>query len=763
MESGNRDDAVAKVAEIIRQYLAAGGYPTPPAIAAALNKAGFSKAVIPRLKDAYAAARGGEQRPLKKRKKPRKESDIRGLASRANADEEMDWGAVEGFFSDHEGEADSETGVGQVPIQAFSAGRSHGETMPENMVGPITEALADLEAREGKTVDEYVSEKLGLTVEQMLGGEEPMFSASQVDRLALAISANENGRSFIDASGTGMGKGRVAAALIRYAKRRGLLPIFVTWDPPLYKDMLERDLPAVGMPESELGLVVPTNNALNLMRDDGTPYRVPNPSGMLEAIADSIAAGNPEHFVTVRGKKQRVGAIFTTHSQISPVQGDNPARVEALQRMAPGTMLIVDESHGSAGADSGRGQNMQGLVANSGTTDFASATFAKRPEMLALYSLRSTIRHAVQHAQQIEDMAKKGGRALMEVLASMMGRDGGLYRAEMNMAGVKISVGEPDITAPIAPETVNAFADILAAMRGFDESVMGALPEIANHLARDQQFLLADKIDLDKTSFISLFHNVVQQALVAVKVDLAADRMIKHINEGRKVFLMLYNTMEAATENIIETLGIQIGDEFGFSVGDLYQRALRRCRTISVKPIDRDGNPLPAVHLYLDDNILAAAAPRLLEMFNRVSDRLSTNPELAALPGSPIDWLEHRLRLAGIDFYEATGRKSRFVYNGDGMKGAIFPREGSETGVQARVAAISRYNGKAGQPPLHAIIANPSASTGISAHASPGTGTDYGRQRVGLILQPVHDVAIFLQMLRRINRMGQTLQPAYEF
>ena len=59
------------------------------------------------------------------------------------------------------------------------------------------------------------------------------FGAEQIDALAMAISSHKDGQSFINADQTGIGKG-AAAGMIAYAKKQGLVPVFVTKSPSLY-------------------------------------------------------------------------------------------------------------------------------------------------------------------------------------------------------------------------------------------------------------------------------------------------------------------------------------------------------------------------------------------------------------------------------------------------------------------------------------------------------------------------------------------------
>ena len=134
----------------------------------------------------------------------------------------------------------------QVAYIPHSKGQSVGSLVPVNMQTAIDQALDRLEQKVG-AVDEYVADRLQYGNSQKL---HQYFSAEQVDALALAIANIEQESGFVIGDQTGIGKGRVGAGIIRYAKLSGKTPIFVTKDPALYADMI-RDLGDINMPRFE--------------------------------------------------------------------------------------------------------------------------------------------------------------------------------------------------------------------------------------------------------------------------------------------------------------------------------------------------------------------------------------------------------------------------------------------------------------------------------------------------------------------------------
>ncbi len=214
-----------------------------------------------------------------------------------------------------------------------------GTLVPVNMQTAVQEALADLRARVGGDIDSFVSDRLGYSETDLFA----RFGGEQVDAIALAIDNIERGAGFIIGDQTGIGKGRVVAAVIRYAMRQGRAPIFVTEKPNLYKDMY-RDMVDIGIPEM-LGRdisITMTDAAKSVPLDDEGTIKLKTPdakkhNAALEAMArDGLSASG-------------VDVLFTTYSGMQTLAGEETARQRALRQIATGGVLILDESHNAGG------------------------------------------------------------------------------------------------------------------------------------------------------------------------------------------------------------------------------------------------------------------------------------------------------------------------------------------------------------------------------------------------------------------------------
>jgi hypothetical protein len=124
---------------------------------------------------------------------------------------------------------------------------------PSDMRYEMLKAIETIDRRVNG-VDEYVAEKLGYIVgnaspEERVKGIKYLcdaFSSEQVDAIAVAIYNIENkGQGCIIGDQTGIGKGRIAGGVIRYAMKQGLKPIFITEKTNLFSDIF-RDLISIG-------------------------------------------------------------------------------------------------------------------------------------------------------------------------------------------------------------------------------------------------------------------------------------------------------------------------------------------------------------------------------------------------------------------------------------------------------------------------------------------------------------------------------------
>ena len=120
---------------------------------------------------------------------------------------------------------------------------SLGATIPEQLSEETSHALLKLKEALHGDVSGYVANRLNLSPEELAMA----LAQEQVEGVALAIyNIEARSQSVIIGDQTGIGKGRQAAAMIRYGMLAGYLPIFLTDRYTLFSDMY-RDCKALGI------------------------------------------------------------------------------------------------------------------------------------------------------------------------------------------------------------------------------------------------------------------------------------------------------------------------------------------------------------------------------------------------------------------------------------------------------------------------------------------------------------------------------------
>ena len=213
-------------------------------------------------------------------------------------------------------------------------------------------------------IDAYAAKELGYPSTKAL---HDALMGLQVDSVAMSIHQIKKGKAVVIADQTGIGKGRQAASIIRWAARQGFTPVFVSVKPSLFTDMYG-DLADIGTHDVQPFIM---NGDAWVAGEDGTKLFANKPAGHKNTIQRIADTGQlPE------GRN----AVFMTYSQINV---DNVQR-KALMALASNAVFVLDESHNAAGASATGDFVIGALDAAKGVT-YLSATYAKRPDNMPLY------------------------------------------------------------------------------------------------------------------------------------------------------------------------------------------------------------------------------------------------------------------------------------------------------------------------------------------------------------------------------------------
>ena len=602
----------------------------------------------------------------------------------------------------------------QEPYSPVSYKKDAGIMVPRDMKEPMRAAMERIRDRV-KDLDEFVALELRYSsIAQM----QEHFMGLQVDAIAAGIWQLRAGKALICSDMTGVGKGRVAAAMCRWAILNEMLPIFATYNETLFTDFY-RDLCDIGFGSGVWPLLF---NAGSTITDLATGKKIFGNRGSMKLALERIS----ESGELPRGRN----AAFLTYSQINT---ENHQQI-ALQRLAPNSVFILDESH-NAGGESNTGLFLQETLMAAKGVIFLSATWAKRPDNLPLYACKTDIGIALDDHARVAEAIAAGGAPLQAVVSNQLAQSGQLMRRELSFEGISILnfIDESNRTQheAISDQVTEVLRAIMAA-------------DVAYHdvdFERKRLKFKKQRIRITHHKFSAIVHNIVKQFLLALKADAAADCAIQSIERDEKPIITLESTMGAFLDSHIKEENLSEGAFLdAVSWATILRRALHRTIHISIK---QNGKSERVGFGY---ETLCVATRLLYEDADRLLDVL-----ILPLPISPIDHIRWRIAEARHSIAEITGRDWRVNYSGPVPVLSSFPKDEQND----RVKTGRQFNNGG----LDSLILNQAGSTGISLHASE----KFRDQRVRhmIVAQPAGDVNVFMQILGRSNRTGQMQLPRY--
>lgn len=601
--------------------------------------------------------------------------------------------------------------------------------------------------------DQFLVDELGYNDKDDLYSH---LAAEQVDSVALALQQAKKGNAFIIGDMTGIGKGRQAASLIRYAKKQGQVPVYFTKTAGLLSDVY-RDLVDIGSPELRPFVFGSAKEAAITDSDGNVVFALPSKNEVKRVL----------DYIEKNGKlPDEYDYVLTTYSQVSNGVyefDENGARKEkklakgktfgaaalsgqrrrdAIEKLMGNAYLILDESH-TAGGNSGQGNYFQHIIQKAKNVTFFSATFAKRPDNMPIYALRTAMNEGGMKSSDLIDAVKRGGATLQEIMSQTLTQCGQMIRRERDMTGVTIdwkAIDEPEKVQEQREQydsIIGLFNDIINFQRVYVSDYVSKRNE---ELAEMQSTIGIKKgtaaLGIKNQPFASKAFNTVQQVLLSLKAKSAAERAIDYLKQGMKPVIALNNTNESQTGNF--ALGEEMdAPDLGTSLKKGLEGTLRYTQK-DAKDNSESG--------YIKLSDLGEEATEAYHKLEKKIEQTSTGLSL-----SPIDVIKNELEKAGYKVGELTGRQTEFTYNDNGTVTKV-KRADTDKKKLAR-----EFND--GQ--IDALILNKSAATGISLHASSKYKDQ--RKRVMIVAQQQLDVNDEVQMRGRIDRTGQVARGAYEY
>lgn len=636
----------------------------------------------------------------------------------------------------------------QAQYQSMSSGESSA-MIPKNLSVPQSIAFDNFIKEHGDP-EEFVRRELKIDDLNAIVPDSP----EQIDAIAMAIANMKRGRALILTDQTGMGKGRIVAAVARWSALNSHPVIFLTEKSSLFSDFW-RDIRDIGSDDVFQTFI---------LNDDVSVLSTDSAEGGAQSVLIQKTSKATRKRVMDAGNLQDEGfnLMMATYSQFNRNEAVS-AKSAFIKSAAEGATLILDESHNAAG-DSNTGINISQAVQMSRSAAYSSATYAKNASNMGVYyrAFPNTV-----DMQSLSDTLAVGGEPLQEVLSSMLCEDGVLMRREHDLSNLKfttINVSEEILARNI--RVSDRISDILAKMAylsGDVESVAKKANEkyaesmkAMNNVVRD-----GNRMGVSYTNFGSRLHNISRQFALSLTADTVIADALSALRNGQKPVIVLEQTMES----IMNEISASMGDDASGEIKDIEGID---SATESIKQVYQD----PITIKLLLNRLLGKLTTVTRNNGYGVSERVSvfevseTNNEKVAVSNyiaavqddidsieddllvMPLDQIRDALVKEGYSCGEVSGRSSTFEF---ADKGVI--RNDRKNDNSAKLSEIFKFNSGESD----AVIITRSGCTGISMHASEKFADR--RQRVLIEAQIANNVAERVQFFGRVNRRGQVSSP----
>lgn len=511
--------------------------------------------------------------------------------------------------------------IKQIPYEPLSK-QPHASFVPFSLGKATQRSLSNWEKANPLTkMDSFVFDSINTSID--------CFTGEQVDAIGLAITAIKNNSSFLLGDQTGLGKGRVLAAIAIWAQNNGLIPIFFTEKPTLFHDFW-RDIEDVSGNEN------PFENTLILHQNQKLTY----PNG--DAWKNGFNSKSRLEILNSGHIPDNVNMILTTYSQFNR---NNKSKIKLLKNIGTKAVYLFDEAHNATGQSNIR-ESIRILRNSSDGCVYSSATFGKDAEHVTFYT---------------ELLGK-----------SLFLHDWGLWLNRNDAEPLRVSVSRRLVKAGRMVRREQDLSGLVYTPRLVPEDQMLGISEVADNFSKFYTGLLHLQGMLANNFPINLKHKVDPQRLFGGKLYRLNRLMflvllIKHvtntsntlIKSGVKPVIICETTLEQALTDEEEC---SINNSWD-SLADVLVSEIR---------ILVDG--------WVIDNSMQAK--EVLEKQEKFENWVRS--KFSLLPPSPIDAVRLELTNHNIKVGEISGRKQRLVFKNNSW----FP----EKIKQNRVKTVRDFN-----------------------------------------------------------------------
>ena len=663
-----------------------------------------------------------------------------------------------------------------MPYRPASDVRVLNTITPDSMGYDIHSALDKLKECVGGNITDFVCERLQWSREEIT---ERLY-AEQVDAVALAIyNIEARNQAMVVGDQTGIGKGRIASSLVRYAIVNGFIPIYCSENSGLFSDNY-RDLVDIGC-----GNLKPF-----IINSDGNPNSKTSACVITTDENDKIIVvhkpmPNTSAKNTIFAKQempQGFDYILTTYSQLAQAfKGDDIGRdiekFNFLRALAPKAIFIFDESHNISGSKAIATEwwNPDSEMVMGGSNQFycfnelakaahgvlfLSATFAKRPENMVIYASRTCLQDAELNDTELISSISQGGEALQEVVSSSIVREGQMIRRESTNDDVKVryitldkqgakEYGVSDLEAEHRAKC-DFITNIINDINIFEKKYLQPVLDSINLVDEESGYhseKTSKNMGVSHTPIFSKLFQTVGQLILSIKAEAVANHAIRRLEEGKKVVIGVANTMQTFIQDFDVNSEMAVNCDFS----EVLKRALLASRKIMTKDSET-GKKVGDNSFISLDQLSEEGMQFYIDLEKRI------NQASSGLSLSPIDLITSKIEAKKYKVGEVTGRDKKIEFtNKECTKGYVRKRKS-----ESKSATFAKFQNNQ----LDVLIINVSGSTGASAHATTKNTNltpEQVKPRVMIVAQAELDINKEVQKRGRINRTGQIYKPEYDY
>ena len=582
--------------------------------------------------------------------------------------------------------------------------------VPDSMDYETHVAVRKIKEAVGHNLVEFVCDRLKFSASQLCKA----LAAEQVDAVAMAIyNIEAKNQGIIIGDQTGIGKGRIAAAMLRYGHMQGLKPVFISEKPNLFSDIY-RDLVDIGADDGIAMEITHEEPTLKKIRyaiwdklsddekqeydNDPVKYQeyIVNPDNQYEEIFKrsknkqfDLTTGTRLRPLIINSRSSKTNIIdkngnllytgieskdlatildskkipdgydvvLATYSQFNSAK--RSLKRDFLAAISADNIIIMDEAHNASGT-SNTGEYLQKILSKCRGVTFLSATFAKRPDNMPIYAKKTAMSDVNLNSDQLVSAIIDGGVALQEVLSSQLVSEGQMLRRERSFEGIEvnyITLTEQEYEhRAISDSITQILRDIISFQQDYlKEKIKSMDKRLAKEGKEVKEAGGTSKAGIDSPPYFSKIHNVISQMLFSIKAESVAERAITRLKEGKKPIIAFSSTMGAFLETLETQDGneIQPGDIINTDFATVLMRGLDGVMRYTVK--DHAGNG--SRHSFALNEI---GQEGLTEYF-RIAENIRNSTSSISI--SPIDQIITLIEAAGYTVAEITGRKLEVIFD----------------------------------------------------------------------------------------------------